>query len=1245
MPQSRPQDEPAVQARLRDFVGSFEDAYRDNPDINHETILHQFVGLLLDILGWPKDTNQYKLARKQPEEGGIPDVILAPSGRPLCAVEVKRPKEPAAHTIPDIRQGSSYDARQLGAGLREKLRYVMYKDAEARWLILVSMTHLHVFDSRTKRWILTFNSPRELVSRHEELSLLSLKAVVQGASLDRLARKYTSRPVETLIESLNQWRISLAQSVWTQNQKFPDMSLDLAQAAVRRMLDRLIIIQIIDDKGLIVGKPGLLDEQLDQWQREKENPIGGVRSLSDRLKNMFLEFNTRYNSTIFEPDVTDDLVYDDEALAEVAAGIAGTGFAGLDSRVIGTAYERYAGYRLELEEESLRCRIDPRFRQSTGTYYTPDYIVRYVVEHTLRPALLGKTLPEIQDFRVVDKACGSGSFLLGAFDVLAAFYEKEKARLQMELIAATDAQERTRLAGLLDLAANYPRRILERHLYGVDLNPEAAEFATVSLIVHALEYEKGRGGSPESLHLPLILNQNIKVGNSLISGLDTLGSREREAWLEEHKKNIEKVRRLREALHETADPDQKQRMIEEIRRLTDDMNWGEKGLCEGLSRSFGSATEARAQRPFNWEIEFPEVFDLRLTPEKRGFDCDIGNPPYVNIRRMRGYDSLQVDYLTASPVFASRGVYDVYVLFLERTLRVCRGKAGFIVSRKFFYQDYGEAARRLLGEANRLRELVDFTHLQVFEESDATTYTCLLLMDRSQTGQDVRLCRLTALDKDGRQLREMPESGAFSAPGVRVDCIPASCLMVEPWVPVFDDERAVMRRMEEHSVPLGKGGVDAHIFVGIQTSADDIYILDYLGQEGDCYVVRAKASELKRGDRVLWSRSEQTLKMEKALLKPLLSGEDVRSYSSPEVRQVLLFPYEVAPAGEAGAERATLMPWKELSLRYPLVTRYLDDSRVVLEEREHGKMRHDGWYGYVYPKNMTIQEGRKLASPSLVDRVRCLLDTSGVWFLDNVDVCGVRLPHCRISYEAMFCLLNSTPFSWYARAIAPPFRGGFFRVNKQFLSRTRVPRGLFADDSLPVSDTTSLAANLQKVTGERRMLCTDFRRFVEHLSLGRTIADILKTIPTRDKSQVRGINVPKDHLVRRAGARREGDWVVLNATFRDPTEGGDYNADIYRFRLSEPAAGLVERFLPTLGPSEFPKGKTLTAYQKVAAARIPSGSDEDIRNSVEAYDREKARADKLDADIAASEAEVDDICFRLYGLRESDIEVMKQSSM
>ena len=127
-------------------------------------------------------------------------------------------------------------------------------------------------------------------------------------------------------------------------------------------------------------------------------------------------------------------------------------------------------------------------RKATGSYYTPDYIVRYIVENTLAPLCEGKSVEEILSLKILDPATGSGHFLVGVVDYIAE-----------ELITHPDAAYMTETGSEETELAYWRRRVVESCIYGVDLNPMAVELAKLSLWLHTVA--KGRTALvPRSSH-------------------------------------------------------------------------------------------------------------------------------------------------------------------------------------------------------------------------------------------------------------------------------------------------------------------------------------------------------------------------------------------------------------------------------------------------------------------------------------------------------------------------------------------------------------------------------------------------------------------------------------------------------------------------------------------------------------------------------------------------------------------------
>jgi len=203
----------------------------------------------------------------------------------------------------------------------------------------------------------------------------------------------------------------------------------------------------------------------------------------------------------------------------------------------------------------------------------------------------------------------------------------------------------------------------------------------------------------------------------------------------------------------------------------------------------------------------------------------------------------------------------------------------------------------------------------------------------------------------------------------------------------------------------------------LQTSADDVFILDFISEKPDELRLMSKAL----GKEVI---------LEKDLLHPLVSGVDVERYKALPNRQYILFPYQVQD------KKASLITFAKISNEYPKMAEYLLTNKERLENREKGKMKGVNWYGYIYLKNMYRQPVLKVCVPRLVKRLHASLDATRSHYLDNVDVGGVTFKQGE-TYSLLYLtgLLNSTLLAWLFPHLSAPFRGGFMSANRQFLSQ------------------------------------------------------------------------------------------------------------------------------------------------------------------------------------------------------------------
>ena len=313
-------------------------------------------------------------------------------------------------------------------------------------------------------------------------------------------------------------------------------------------------------------------------------------------------------------------------------------------------------------------------RKATGSYYTPDYIVRYIVENTLAPLCEGKSVDEILSLKILDPATGSGHFLIGVVDYLAE-----------ELITHPDAPHMTETASEDTELAYWRRRVVESCVYGVDLNPMAVELAKLSLWLHTVAK-----GEPLSF-----LDHHIRCGNSLIgakienlSNLPELRRSRRNTSQSQTEIPMEfpftdtvataigHYLLIEETESRTADQihakehqlDIAQQMLRfhkgvanlwtsvyfenDVSRSTyhqalNALRSRDSNTLENLL-SYRRAQEIASERQFfHWEIEFPEVFRDKFGREKDnpGFDAVIGNPPYVDIKGLEGSVSNYISHL------------------------------------------------------------------------------------------------------------------------------------------------------------------------------------------------------------------------------------------------------------------------------------------------------------------------------------------------------------------------------------------------------------------------------------------------------------------------------------------------------------------------------------------------------------------------------------------------------------------------
>jgi type I restriction-modification system DNA methylase subunit len=552
----------------------------------------------------------------------------------------------------------------------------------------------------------------EYAERWKELwDVFSREAAWSGAFDQYAASKRKRGTSEVDVEFLREmegWREELARNIALRN---PGLSPDDLNSAVQLTIDRVVFLRMAEDRGI---------EPFDQLLTLCEQPDIYARFMSALCRKA----DEKYNSGLFHfqkedgsgdaPDsITPKLELDDKVFKPILQSLyfahgSPYHFGVLPVEILGTVYERFLGKVIRLTAgHQAKVEEKPEVRKAGGVYYTPAYIVDYIVKNTigeladdLSPAQLAGSNGH-PPLRVLDMACGSGSFLLGAYQYLLDHALKWHSEHNPESRKKAVYKDRK---GQWRLSIEEKKRILTTHIFGVDIDAQAVEVSKLSLLLKVLEGETAESLTQGMLHyndraLPN-LSGNIKCGNSLI-GPDYFTG----ALLFDE---------------------------EEIRRV----------------------------KPFDWGKAFPEAM------RAGGFDCVIGNPPYVPIEEM--YSGAKRHYQDMFPCLERK--FDTSIIFILAGLKKIRkpnGRLGFITSQTWQTGDNFEKARKMIFDDYYLANLVNLP-FDVFEQAYVDTGISVFSVEK-QRNYKVCICpkkqKLTSLKE--LKFKRVPH-GMLRSPGCKV---------------------------------------------------------------------------------------------------------------------------------------------------------------------------------------------------------------------------------------------------------------------------------------------------------------------------------------------------------------------------------------------------------------------------------------------------------------------------------------------
>lgn len=392
--------------------------------------------------------------------------------------------------------------------------------------------------------------------------------------------------------------------------------------------------------------------------------------------------------------------------------------------------------------------------------------------------------------------------------------------------------------------------------------------------------------------------------------------------------------------------------------------------------------------------EFPSIIN------GGGFDCIIGNPPYVRIQTMKEWAPFEVEEYKSHYRSARSGNYDIYVVFVEKGLSLLNqtGLLGYILPHKFFNAQYGEQLREIISTGKYLRHVVHFTDQQIF--ADATTYTCLLFLDKAGTEN----CHFSKVESLAAWIRNGTSV---------IGDIPLKALSSSKWTFSIGKGGKLVDKLSR--MPSKLVDVAERMAQGIRTSANEVYVLDVVSTSGN--YVRAHSKIL-----------DKEVKLEKASICNFLQGREIRPFHVEPSGKVVIIPYSI------NEHRATLIEENELEGKYPRTYEYLKQNKEYLCAREHGRMHGGNWYGYVYPKNIEIMHVPKILVPDIANQASFAFDRNGEYAFTSGY--GVTLKTAiGISPLYLMGLLNSPVLDYFLKQVSTTMRGGYFRYFTQYIEQ------------------------------------------------------------------------------------------------------------------------------------------------------------------------------------------------------------------
>ena len=479
--------------RIEELITKYDHIKKSNQarQYNEESTKKDFILPLFEALGWNTSNrgrrNDSVSAEEQISKGRV-DYSFRINGIPKFFLEAKALKEE------NIQDNEKY--------VTQAIDYSWMKNCS--WAVLTNFETVAVFNADWRNSNSINNTflilhPKEFIN-DSRFRLLS-KVAFERNEIEDVASKWNKKKRKNsidkqLLQDMIHFREILSKDI-LKNNSSKNLSQEDLDESVQRILDRLIFIRNTEDRDL---EENMLQANVRQWSAK------GKGQLVKEISKIYSYYDEQYNSKLFAKHLCDDLHIGNDALVGIIEGLNQSedgsyryDFSVIEADVLGNIYELYIGNILKSTQKRAKITESRSHRKEQGIYYTPTYIVDYIVKNTVGEYIKTHTSEEIRNVKILDPACGSGSFLIRAYKELENYWAKQEGIATSRLDVEGEHQFYSRKV-----------EIVKNNIFGVDLDPKAVEIAQLNILLQIAERKR---------RLPL-LQDNIKVGNSLIDDLN-----------------------------------------------------------------------------------------------------------------------------------------------------------------------------------------------------------------------------------------------------------------------------------------------------------------------------------------------------------------------------------------------------------------------------------------------------------------------------------------------------------------------------------------------------------------------------------------------------------------------------------------------------------------------------------------------------------------------------------------------------